>query len=251
VKERNLRMVDSDTLQGSADEPTVWVREWWKEPDTDAKYRVSALEDVHWDDAHDWSYREPLMLVHAYVWCNAMLEGSLLHSCTPGDAPHRLKVCVTERRNAWAVMEQLKEAAAPIPASPRRLAWEERNRASEAYREELKRAEAQKAQQARETAEALAAAKAATKAATKAAATQKALEAAEAKVRGLEAGWAKARCRAGGSAQDDGAHERFVRAKYQLEELRRLPLDGDQRLVQSHLNRLGDDVPVSMFLSRN
>ena len=51
----------------------------------------------------------PRPFVHAYMMCNAMIEGELAHSCVHEQAPHRTKVCLTKTMNkaAWPKIEEL------------------------------------------------------------------------------------------------------------------------------------------------
>lgn len=103
------------TEPSAADEPMVWVRRQWNGWDG-ARCRLAELEHPHWSQSsggavYGFARRSPRPMVHGYVWCDAMLEGELAHSCEHGPAPHKVKVCVVAKDNDPKVMEQLKEWA--------------------------------------------------------------------------------------------------------------------------------------------
>jgi hypothetical protein len=82
-------------------------------------------------------HRTPEPFVHGYVMCDAMIEGTLAHSCRHGPAPHRIKVCLTRKGNesVWndvlaivgprpgrGVRGGRKTISSPVPAHDTRIA---------------------------------------------------------------------------------------------------------------------------------
>jgi hypothetical protein len=84
---------------------TVWVRRQYNDKDNRAAYRLSDIDGWHLSDVsggrQDVANRA---YWHAYVMCDAMIEGQVGHSCTHGPAPHRIKICVVKKDNdaAWS-----------------------------------------------------------------------------------------------------------------------------------------------------
>jgi len=37
--------------------------------------------------------------IYGYIWCDAILSGSVAHSCLHGTAPHSIKVCILRKDN--------------------------------------------------------------------------------------------------------------------------------------------------------
>jgi hypothetical protein len=60
----------------------------------------------------------PRPFVHGYVMCDGMIEGELAHACSHGQAPHKIKVCLTKKgyekvwKHVLAKVERDDEAAA-------------------------------------------------------------------------------------------------------------------------------------------
>jgi hypothetical protein len=87
--------------QASSIDPTqvVWVRRQWNDY-RDAAYCIEDVAGWHWSDVSGGvGACAPRPFVHAYVWCNQMIEGELAHSCSHGQGPHQIKVCVTKKMN--------------------------------------------------------------------------------------------------------------------------------------------------------
>ncbi len=94
---------------------TVWARRQWNDW-RHAKYRLEDLEQPHWDNLSGGVMSvAPQYFLHGYVWCDAMLEGELAHSCAHGKGPHRIKVCITKIGNDPAIFKRLAETAGPKP----------------------------------------------------------------------------------------------------------------------------------------
>jgi hypothetical protein len=87
-----------------------------------ASYRLSDLEGWHLSDVSGGiQARANRSYLHAYVWCNGMLEGELAHSCSHGEGPHRIKVCIVKTANKqhWKEIEQA-AIAAGVPLATKR-----------------------------------------------------------------------------------------------------------------------------------
>ena len=75
----------------------------------------SKLSGLHWDN---WSggvrAPSPQYFIHGFVWCNDY-EGDLAHSCSHGDGPHSIKVCIIKKDNNREVFAKLKSMAGEKP----------------------------------------------------------------------------------------------------------------------------------------
>lgn len=91
------------------DEVVVWVRRQWNDLRR-ASFPLSGLSGVHWSDMSGGvTRRANRRYLHAYVSCDAALEGEVAHSCLHGEGPHRIKVCIVAKDNTPAVMAALKD----------------------------------------------------------------------------------------------------------------------------------------------
>jgi hypothetical protein len=89
----------------------VWVRRQFHQRES-AAYDLADIEGWHQSDTSGGKHAKANRRYwHGYVWCNAMLEGSVAHSCTHGPPPHRIKVCITRTRNeeAWPAILRVAE----------------------------------------------------------------------------------------------------------------------------------------------
>lgn len=81
-----------------------------------AKYHLTDFQDPHWSDrcgGGGWQMND--YYICGYVLCDGALEGSVAHTCGHGDAPHRIKVCVTKTGNDKSVYQSLLEKVGPKP----------------------------------------------------------------------------------------------------------------------------------------
>ena len=98
------------------DQETVWVRRQWNDW-RHASYRIADIERPHWDDMSGGvGALAPQLFLHAYDWCDAMLEGELAHSCAHGEGPHHIKVCITKTGNNKAAYRRCAELAGIKPS---------------------------------------------------------------------------------------------------------------------------------------
>ncbi len=81
---------------------TVRVRRHWSDRKNEAVVRLRDLDDFHWDTQNGggrFGGVTPRPFIHAYVPCDALLEGEVGHTCTEEPAPHRIKVCILKKGN--------------------------------------------------------------------------------------------------------------------------------------------------------
>jgi hypothetical protein len=93
----------------SQDDIVVNVRRQWNDW-REATYRLSDISELHWSRVSGGVYAPaPQPFVHAYVWCDGMINGELAHSCQHGLGPHRIKVCLIKSSNKdiWPIIENL------------------------------------------------------------------------------------------------------------------------------------------------
>jgi hypothetical protein len=84
-------------------------RQWndWRE----ASYSIKDVSGFHWSDVSGGvNARANRAYLHAYVWCDGMVEGELAHSCRHGQGPHRIKVCIVKKANK-ATWKQIMDVA--------------------------------------------------------------------------------------------------------------------------------------------
>lgn len=97
----------------------VEVRRQWNSRRL-AYVRREDITGVHWSrSSGGLNHRCPRPFLHGYVWCNAVVRGSLSHSCKHGPAPHLIKICITKKGNR-SVFLQLAQA---VPLTNERAEW--------------------------------------------------------------------------------------------------------------------------------
>ncbi|MFD5828119.1 hypothetical protein [Lentzea sp. NPDC060358] len=96
------------------DETVVWVRRQWNNT-LSAGYRLADVSEPHWSEFSGGTQtRANRFYVHAYVMCDAAVEGEVAHSCRHGRGPHRIKVCIVAVDNDGtrsAVMRHMRALA--------------------------------------------------------------------------------------------------------------------------------------------
>jgi hypothetical protein len=86
---------------------TIKIRRQWNDYRI-AEVECSRLSHLHWDNRSGGvGAPAPQYFIHGYVWCN-QYEGDLAHSCTHGEGPHEIKVCITKTDNEPKVFAKLK-----------------------------------------------------------------------------------------------------------------------------------------------
>lgn len=93
----------------------VMIRRQWNDWRI-AEVDFSKLSGLHWDNQSGGVRApSPQYFIHGFVWCNNY-EGDLAHSCSHGDAPHLIKVCITKTDNP-EVFAELKSIVGEKPQS--------------------------------------------------------------------------------------------------------------------------------------
>jgi len=89
--------------------PEIVVRRQWNDWRT-ATYRLQDFESPHWDNTSGGvGAPAPRLFIHGYVWCDGAIDGEVAHSCSHGEGPHRIKVCVVKKDNTRAVIRELEK----------------------------------------------------------------------------------------------------------------------------------------------
>lgn len=100
-----------------SEQPHIVVRRQWNDWRR-ATIEYSRFESPHWsNESGGVRARAPRYYVHGYVWCNSIIEGELAHSCSHGEGPHRIKVCIVKGDNNPSVWHELAKQAGPNPNS--------------------------------------------------------------------------------------------------------------------------------------
>lgn len=104
----------------------VVVRRQWNDY-RQATYRLEDFSGARWDTVSGGVQATATQpFIHGYVWCDAMIDGSLGHSCQHGAGPHHIKVCVVKKDNAAAVYAKLLEVAGPKPVKQKARSYDDR-----------------------------------------------------------------------------------------------------------------------------
>jgi len=96
-------MTATDEVTDTGSDVFLQVRRQWND------WRIATVKLRDFSGAHmsDQSggvhRRSPRPFLHGYIWCDAIVEGELAHSCSHGRGPHRIKVCVVKKDNPPAV----------------------------------------------------------------------------------------------------------------------------------------------------
>ena len=57
----------------------------------------------------------PEALIYGYVWCDAIVSGSIAHSCLHGTAPHSIKICILRKDNPPRIYNHFIGLVGPKP----------------------------------------------------------------------------------------------------------------------------------------
>jgi hypothetical protein len=94
-----------------APETIVVVRRQWNDWHI-GSVKFADLHHFHYrQDSGGVRARSPRPMLYAHMWCDALVEGEVAHSCEHGPSPHEILVCIVARDNDRALMRYLKEAA--------------------------------------------------------------------------------------------------------------------------------------------
>lgn len=91
------------------DSTVVDVRRHWNDYVT-GTVALRDLRDFHWRrESGGVNKSSPRPMLYARMWCDALIDGGVSHSCRHGEGPHQILVCITKRSNAkiFRQLEQL------------------------------------------------------------------------------------------------------------------------------------------------
>ena len=95
-------------------EDIVCIRRQWNDWQI-ASVELSKIENLQWDRfSGGVRVSAPQPFIHGYVWCTDV-DGDIAHSCSHGEGPHRIKVCILKKDNAPKVYRRLLETVGPKP----------------------------------------------------------------------------------------------------------------------------------------
>lgn len=95
----------------------VSVRRKWDSWEV-AEVYVSEVDNPMWDlESGGVKETAPEALIFGYVYCDAIVSGSLAHSCLHGTAPHSIKVCILRKDNSPRIYNYFHALAGPKPAN--------------------------------------------------------------------------------------------------------------------------------------
>jgi len=92
-------------------EETVVVRRQWNHW-MHGEVRLNDISHPHWDDySGGFQARAPRPFIHAYISCDTLVSGEVGHSCSHGEGPHRIKVCIVKKDNSTTTFGKIKISA--------------------------------------------------------------------------------------------------------------------------------------------
>jgi hypothetical protein len=97
-----------------SDNTKIKIRRQWNDwRITEIEY--SKISDLHWNNTSGGvGAPAPQYFIHAYIWCNSYV-GDLAHSCSHGEGPHRIKICITKTDNDPNVFKEIKSIVGEKP----------------------------------------------------------------------------------------------------------------------------------------
>lgn len=99
------------------DTELVSVRRAWNSWEI-AQVYVGEVANPMWDIVSGGVKESaPDALLYGYIWCDAIVSGSIAHSCLHGTAPHSIKVCILRKDNSPRIYNHFLAIAGPKPAS--------------------------------------------------------------------------------------------------------------------------------------
>ena len=99
-----------------SDMDLVSVRRQWNSWEV-AQVNVGEVANPLWDvESGGVKASAPEALIYGYVWCDAIVSGSLAHSCLHGTAPHSIKICILRQDNSPRIYNHFVSLVGPKPA---------------------------------------------------------------------------------------------------------------------------------------
>lgn len=94
----------------------VSVRRKWDSWEV-AEVWVGEVANPLWDiESGGVKETAPDAQIYGYVFCDAIVSGSLAHSCQHGTGPHSIKVCILRKDNPPRIYNHFLALAGPKPA---------------------------------------------------------------------------------------------------------------------------------------
>ncbi len=106
---------NSKSLKTVLDTELVSVRRQWNSWEI-AQVYVGEVSNPLWDvEGGGIKASAPEALIYGYVWCDAIVSGTLAHSCIHGTAPHSIKVCILRKDNSPRIYNHFVNLVGPKP----------------------------------------------------------------------------------------------------------------------------------------
>ncbi len=73
---------------------------------------LGALRGFHWREfSRGVSTPSPRPILYARMWCDALVDGDIAHSCEYGAGPHEILVCIIKKDNVKSVIAEVQQRA--------------------------------------------------------------------------------------------------------------------------------------------
>jgi hypothetical protein len=87
----------------------VIVRRQWNDY-RQGRVELGKLRNFHWrETSGGFGGRSPYPMRYARMWCDALIDGEVGHSCEHGPGPHEILVCIVKKDNDKAVIRAIDE----------------------------------------------------------------------------------------------------------------------------------------------
>ena len=94
----------------------VSVRRAWNSWEV-AQVYIGDVDNPLWDLAGGGvKETAPEAFIYGYIFCDAIVFGSIAHSCLHGTAPHSIKVCILRKDNPPRIYNHFLTLVGPKPA---------------------------------------------------------------------------------------------------------------------------------------
>lgn len=106
----------SKTNKPVAETELVSVRRQWNSWEV-AQVYVGDVSNPLWDLVSGGVQEtSPEAFIYGYIWCDAIVSGSVAHSCLHGTAPHSIKICILRKDNSPRIYNYFLTLIGPKPA---------------------------------------------------------------------------------------------------------------------------------------
>ena len=98
-----------------AETELVSVRRQWNSWEI-AQVNVGEVNNPLWDLVSGGvKETSPEAFIYGYIWCDAIVSGSVAHSCLHGTAPHSIKICILRKDNSPRIYNYFLSLVGPKP----------------------------------------------------------------------------------------------------------------------------------------